>query len=114
MQLIIQRQAPYSGQSAYESLDLALAFAVMDVDCALLFADEGVWQLLQQQSPSAQKNLAKNFAALPMYGIEKLYVDADSLAVRGIAVEDLITNTTVIDAATSAELIASASGVFAL
>ena len=114
MQLIIQRQPPYSGQHAYESLDLALAYTVMDVECALLFIDDGVWQLLRSQAPATQKSLIKNFAALPLYGIEKLYVERESLLTRGITTSDIIDNVEVIDSEACRELIASTRGVFAL
>ena len=114
MQLIIQRHPPYSGQAASESLDIALGFAVMDQDCALLFVDDGVWQLLHQQSPAAQKNLAKHFAALPMYGIEQCYCERESLAARGIAEDSLIDGITLLDRPEINALIAKARGVFAL
>ncbi len=114
MQLIIQRHPPYSGQAASESLDIALGFAVMDQDCALLFVDDGVWQLLREQAPETQKNLAKHFAALPMYGIEQSYCERESLAARGIIEDALIDGITVLDRAAVNALIARACGVFAL
>jgi len=112
--LIIQRTAPYGSQFANESLDLALGFAVMDCDVAMLFVDDGVYQLLKQQAPAEQKSLAKNFAALPLYGIEQLFCDSDSLTGRGIRPEQLIDGVTLLDASNTRALIAKAARCFAL
>ena len=114
MYLVIQRHPPYSGQAASESLDIALGFAVMDQDCALLFVDDGVWQVLCEQAPSVQKNLAKHFAALPMYGIEQCFCERESLEARGITSDRLIEGITLIDRTQVNALIAKANGVFAL
>lgn len=114
MNVIIQRQPPYGSQLASESLDIALGFAVMDQSCALLFLDDGVWQLLAQQSPSSQKNLAKHFAALPMYGIDNLYCERESLQQRGLDEDALIAGVQIIGLAESKQLIANATRVFTL
>lgn len=114
MMLITQRHAPYSGQAPLESLDLALGFAVMDQPCALLFIDDGVWQLLSGQSPNDQKNLAKNFAALPLFGIEHLYCDESSLIDRGIKPSQLIEGVTLLHSQEVCDFLQTANGVFAL
>ena len=47
--LCISRHAPYSGNLAREALDTVLAAAVFDQAIGLLFMDDGVYQLLQEQ-----------------------------------------------------------------
>ena len=84
--LIISRQAPWNGPSAREALDIALAGGAFDLPLGMLFLDDGVFQLLAGQQPSAlqQKDLAANLQALPLFGVEELYVSARSLSERGL------------------------------
>ncbi len=92
--LIISRQPPYGSTRAREALDVALVAATYDQDVSLVFMDDGVFQLIRHQQPSviAQKNLAANLSALPLYGVEKIYVHCESLALRQLAPEDLMLN----------------------
>ena len=85
--LIISRQAPWSGPSAREALDIALAGGAFDLPLALLFLDDGVLQLCPTQQPALlqQKDLSANLQALPMFGVEELFVCANSAAERGLA-----------------------------
>lgn len=84
--LIISRQAPWAGPSAREALDIALAGGAFDLPLAMLFLDDGVFQLLPEQQPTAvqQKDLTANLQALPMFGVEALYVAERSLQERGL------------------------------
>ncbi|WP_079227316.1 sulfurtransferase complex subunit TusC [Pseudomonas putida] len=89
--LIISRQAPWNGPSAREALDIALAGGAFDLPLAMLFLDDGVFQLAPGQQPAAvqQKNLAANLQALPMFGVEELFACQHSLARRGLAADSL-------------------------
>jgi tRNA 2-thiouridine synthesizing protein C len=60
--LVISRQAPWSGLSAREALDVVLAGGAYDLPIGLLFMDDGVLQLLQGQDAAAvqQKDLTAN------------------------------------------------------
>jgi tRNA 2-thiouridine synthesizing protein C len=84
--LIISRQAPWSGPGAREALDIVLAGGAFDLPIGLLFLDDGVFQLATQQDAKAlqQKDLSANLQALPMFGVEQLFVCADSTAQRGL------------------------------
>lgn len=84
--LIISRQAPWSGPTAREALDIALAGGAYDLPVAMLFLDDGVYQLLDAQAPDGvqQKNLAANLQALPLFGIDEVFVCSASLACRGV------------------------------
>jgi len=84
--LIISRQAPWAGPSAREALDIALAGGAFDLPLGLLFLDDGVFQLAAGQQPGAlqQKDLSANLQALPLFGVEELFVSSRSLAERGL------------------------------
>ncbi|MFI8482784.1 sulfurtransferase complex subunit TusC [Pseudomonas sp. NPDC078700] len=84
--LIINRQAPWSGPGAREVLDIALAGGAFDLPIAMLFLDDGALQLKPQQQSKAlqQKDLSANLQALPLFGVESLYVSARSLQERGL------------------------------
>ena len=106
--LIISRQAPWSGPSAREALDIALAGGAFDLPLAMLFLDDGVFQLAPGQQPAAveQKNLAANLQALPMFGVEELFACQHSLARRGLAADGLELPVEVLDNAALQALIA--------
>ncbi|MCP2073332.1 UNVERIFIED_ORG: tRNA 2-thiouridine synthesizing protein C [Pseudomonas lini] len=89
--LLISRQAPWSGPGAREALDIVLAGGAFDLPIGLLFLDDGVFQLAAGQNAKAvqQKDLSANLQALPMFGIEALFVCAQSAAERGIAADAL-------------------------
>lgn len=89
--LIISRQSPWSGPSAREALDIVLAGGAFDLPIGLLFLDDGVWQLAAQQNAKAlqQKDLSANLQALPMFGVDELFVCGDSAAERGLAPSSL-------------------------
>jgi tRNA 2-thiouridine synthesizing protein C len=84
--LIISRQSPWSGPSAREALDIVLAGGAFDLPIGLLFLDDGVFQLAAKQNARAlqQKDLSANLQALPMFGVEELFVCGASAAERGL------------------------------
>lgn len=84
--LIISRQSPWSGPSAREALDIALAGGAFELPLGLLFLDDGVFQLVADQKAARleQKDLTANLQALPMFGIESLYAAKRSLSERGL------------------------------
>jgi len=89
--LIVSRQAPWSGPSAREALDIVLAGGAFDLPIGLLFLDDGVFQLASKQDAKAlqQKDLSANLQALPMFGVDELFVCGDSAAERGLAPSSL-------------------------
>lgn len=111
---VVQRSAPYNSLIAQESLDIALSFAVMDCDVSLFFIDDGVYQLLKKQQGHQGKSLAKNLAAMGLYGIDNLYCDAQSLQQRALDQEDLIDGITVLSPSELHKILADNERVFAL
>jgi len=84
--LIVNQSAPYSSSNAKESLDIALAAGAFEQSVAILFIGDGCYQLLSNQSPKQthSKNISQMLKVLPVYGIDKLYVDEQSLSNRNI------------------------------
>lgn len=97
--LLISRQAPWAGIAAAEALDIALAAGAFDLPLSILFMDDGVYQLLAEQQPQLleQKDLSANLQALPMFGIEQLYVAQHCLAERGVNISQLAIKAAALD-----------------
>lgn len=89
--LILSRHAPYGTSIAREALDAALAASIYDQQVSMLFMDDGVFQLLDKQRPLgiSQKNMASMLSALPIYGVEDIYVHSGSLQQRSLKLDDL-------------------------
>ena len=79
--LIITRQAPWTGPSAREALDIVLAGGAFELPLGLLFLDDGVFQLAPEQQAARleQKDLTANLQALPMFGVDALFAARRSL-----------------------------------
>lgn len=88
--LALCRHAPYGNATAREGLEAILACAAMDQVPEVLFINDGVLQLLEQ-NPKAigEKNLRRNLQALPMFGVETLHVCRQSLEARGISLDNV-------------------------
>ncbi|QVM99652.1 sulfurtransferase complex subunit TusC [Pseudomonas rhodesiae] len=84
--LVISRQAPWSGPSAREALDIVLAGGAFDLPIGLLFMDDGVFQLAPGQDAKAvqQKDLSSNLQALGLFGIDDVFACSHSLTERGL------------------------------
>lgn len=90
--LLISRHSPYGSSYAHEALDIALSAAAFDVSVSLLFLDDGVYQLMKGQQLAKQansKNLEAVFGALPLYDINALWAERESLDARNIKPGDL-------------------------
>jgi len=98
--LVVSRQAPWSGLAAREALDLVLAGGAYDLPLGMLFLDDGVFQLQDNQQAAAveQKNLSANLQALPLFGVEALFVCSRSLQERGLPESSLSLPASVLDA----------------
>lgn len=102
--LVISRQAPWSGPSAREALDIVLAGGAFDLPIGLLFMDDGVFQLATHQDARAvqQKDLSANLQALGLFGIDEVFACSHSLAERSLATP---ASAQALDSAAIAELI---------
>lgn len=104
--MLVNRKAPYGSIYALESLEVVLIAAAFEQDVSLAFVDDGVYQLKKgmQTKAIATKNFSPTYRALEDYDIDKLYVEAESLAARGLTAEDLVTEVKVVDAKALGEL----------
>ena len=104
--MFVNRRAPYGTVYALEALEVALISAAFDQDISMVFLDDGVYELVKGQQTKAidVKNFSPAYRALEGYDIEKLYVDADSLAARGLTEDNLLVPVEVLSAAQMAEL----------
>lgn len=85
------RHAPYGTSLAREGLEALLAAAVYEQDIAVLFLNDGVWQLVpEQESGAGVKNHARMLMALPIYGVNRVYVHEPSLQARGLMASELL------------------------
>jgi tRNA 2-thiouridine synthesizing protein C len=84
--LFIFRTPPYGQSTLREGLDMALATAVFDRNVAVLFEQDAVVALCQNQQSDVldQPSVEKILQSLPIYGIERLMVCSDSLLERSI------------------------------
>lgn len=90
--LIICRKPPYGSSLGREALDIALASSVFDQSLSILFTGEGVWQLHkgQQGQQVDQKGYDNLLSAFPLYEINDLYVDTESIEQRQLMADDLV------------------------
>ncbi|GAA5187724.1 sulfurtransferase complex subunit TusC [Ferrimonas gelatinilytica] len=89
---VVFRQVPHGNASGREALDLVLLSASYEVDTAVCFIDEGVYQLVKGQSPKiiASKDHIATFGALPLYEVDKVFICEESLQERGLSPDDLV------------------------
>jgi tRNA 2-thiouridine synthesizing protein C len=104
--MIVNRKAPHGTVYALEVLEMVLISAMFDQDVHVAFLDDGVWQLRRGQAPGVleMKDFSKTYRALEGYGVEKIYVERESLAERGLSEESLVIPVEVIPRADMARL----------
>jgi len=90
--MYVNRRAPYGTIYALECLEVVLIAAAFDQDVSVVFVDDGVCQLKKNQDTTAigMKNFSKTYGALDDYDVEKIYVEKESLAERGLTEDDLV------------------------
>jgi len=90
--LFISRHAPYGSSLAKDALDAVLASSAYDQQLSLLFMDDGVFQLLNNQSATeiSQKSFSSLLPVLPLYEINSIYVHYESLEKRHITINELV------------------------
>ena len=96
--LYINRKAPHGTVYALEELEMVLVAAMFEQDVHLAFLDDGVFQIRKSQKPSEleMKDFSKTYRALEDYGVEKIFVEKESLEERGLSPEDFIIPVTVL------------------
>ncbi|NQZ31897.1 MAG: sulfurtransferase complex subunit TusC [Oceanospirillaceae bacterium] len=105
--LLIVRNPPFANSSNAETLDIAFACAAFDLPVSLLFLNDGILQLAnnQQSNLLEKKDLTNNFRALAMYDIEDYFVIAEDAQRYQLTQNDLILNCKIINKDKMAALI---------
>jgi tRNA 2-thiouridine synthesizing protein C len=90
--LYLNRRAPFGTIYALESLEVVLIGAAFEQDVSLAFIDDGVFQLMSNQDATAagMKTFSKIYRALGDYEVRKLYVEKESMDLRGLTLDDLM------------------------
>lgn len=90
--VIVLRHSPYGSSLARASVDLALAMGAFEQHYDLLFMGAGVLQLIQKQDSEqiGVKNISRILSSLPLYDMDSVYVDAQSLQRYGLSESDLV------------------------
>ncbi len=90
--LYVNRKAPHGSIYALESLEVVLVGAAFEQDVSLAFLDDGVYQLMLNQNTSGigVKNFSPTYKALGDYDINQIYVEKESLELRGLSKENLL------------------------
>ena len=98
--MFVNRKAPYGTVYALEGLEVVLISAAFDQDVSLAFLDDGVYQLLKGQDTKRieEKNFSPTYRALEDYDVDKLFVERESLAARGLSEDDLLVQAKVVAA----------------
>lgn len=89
---IVFNKAPYGSQAGRELLDIALMAAAFDMPITAIFVEHGVYQLLKGQEPDILniKNHSATFKALPLYGIEDIFVEQTAMQNFDLTNDELV------------------------
>jgi tRNA 2-thiouridine synthesizing protein C len=106
--MFVNRKAPYGTIYALEGLEVVLISAAFEQDVSMAFVDDGVYELKKGQDTKTlgQKNFSPTYRALEGYDIEKLYVERESMEMRGLTEDDLLVDVQVVSASEMADLMA--------
>lgn len=106
--MYVNRKAPYGTIYALESLEVVLIGAAFEQDVSLAFLDDGVYELTKGQNTKGveMKNFSPTYRALEGYDVEKLYVEKESLEMRGLSAADLLVPVQLVNAQEMAKLMA--------
>ena len=107
--LYVNRKAPHGTIYALESLEVVLISAAFEQDVSLAFIDDGVYEIVKGQDSKGieMKNFSPTYRALEGYDIEKLYVEKESLAERGLTEADLLVPVKILSRGEMADLMES-------
>ena len=90
--MFLNRRAPYGTIYAWESLEVVLIAAAFEQNVSLMFADDGVYQLVKGSDTAdiGMKNFTPTYRTLGDYEVRHMYVDKASLEARGLTTDDLV------------------------
>lgn len=97
--LFVIRQAPHGNTLAQEALDILLMASSFEHEISLLFLEDGVFGLCQQQDTTSLgiQNFTSAYKALALYDIQHIYLAEQDMNMRGLALEDLMISPLVVN-----------------
>ncbi len=100
----------------HEFLDMALMAAAFDQKVVILFEGEAVNALVKNQQPEniALKNITPILKALPLYDINDVFVEKESMDQWGLVKEQLTIETTLVSRHEVVEQLNAAHHVFSI
>jgi tRNA 2-thiouridine synthesizing protein C len=106
--MYVNRRAPHGTIYALECLEIVLVASAYEQDVSVVFLDDGVFQLQKDQDTTAigMKNFSHTYRAFGDYGVEKIYVEKESLEARGLHAGDLVIPVSVLAADDLREIMA--------
>jgi tRNA 2-thiouridine synthesizing protein C len=89
--LFVLRKPAHNGIYVQEMLDIILTTAAFDQSVSILWLDDAVFQLKNQQKPEVlgMKDTAAMFHSLALYDVTDLYTETESLLERGLTLNAL-------------------------
>ena len=89
---ILHTQPSGGSPAGQEALEAAFAFSSLEIEVALFFQGDGVWQLLSGQCTEINgfKTHSKSYASLSFYDITAIYACEESLKQRNVTEANLI------------------------
>lgn len=89
--LFVLRKPAHSGAYLQEMLDIILITAAFDQSVSILWLDDAVFSLKNQQQPErlTLKDTAAMMQSLSIYDVTELYIETESLQERGLVIDDL-------------------------
>lgn len=99
--LFLNCRAAHGTSYAKDVLDAALVGGTLEQSISLAFMNDGVFQLKKSQQPVMLQlpPFFMTYGALSIYDIHAIYVERESLLLRGLSEEDLLHPVTVLDSA---------------
>lgn len=97
--VVMLRKAPYGSVYTAEAFRTIMGVAVFELDICVLFVDDGVYALLKDQNPEKleMKPLGEGFPMLKDFDVNRFVVHDQSLADRGLTVDDLVMDVELVD-----------------
>lgn len=88
---IVFSQGPHGNANGREALDLALLSASFEQEVSLVFTDEGILNLIKNQSPETvgAKDYIATFGALPLYDVETIIVCEVAMTELALTKDDI-------------------------
>ena len=110
---VLMRKAPYGSVYTAEGFRTLMGLAVFEMDISVVFMDDGVYALLENQDPGKleMKPLGDGFPMLTEFDVDRFFVHDQSLAERGLSTDDLLMDVEVVDGARIAEILETAGKV---